>query len=492
MSEMTAPLTHTEVQGESRGAHPVFCAALWAAALLGGALRLWMAWCDQGVFWPDEIFQSLEPAHRLVFGYGLQAWEFLHGARGWLFPGFIAAVLAMERELGLDRPEWYLPSIKTLFVLANLGVTVGVYHLARLSAGTIAAAGAAAAYWLYVPAIYFSPRALSENAAALPLTFGLLLLLRPRPSAAAAWGGGLLLGLAFALRPQILPLFVVLPLLLIWRRRAGEAARGFAGAALMVLLYGALDRLTWGKWFQSLWANYQVSIGQNLAAQISTAPWYDYGRTFFRCGGAWAAALLALALSGSARGPILALSGLIFVALYSSLGHKEYRFLLPFFPLFFALVGGGLQSLLACAGKRRPGWIAAGFVALGLLSAASFRSLTFGQLGHPKAVASDTAFDFFGPLNRLLIVAGRQPDLCGLGVDGFYRHLTGGYTYLHRAVPLYGGVLPPPERHFYNYRITLQAPAGGEKIVAVEGPFRLLRRPFSRCAADADFRTGLF
>ena len=38
---------------------------------------------DDGIYWPDEIHQSLEPAHRLVFGYGLIAWEFSDGARNW-------------------------------------------------------------------------------------------------------------------------------------------------------------------------------------------------------------------------------------------------------------------------------------------------------------------------------------------------------------------------------------------------------------------------
>ena len=34
-----------------------------------------------------RCYQSLEPAHRLVFGYGMLAWEFIEGARNWALPG---------------------------------------------------------------------------------------------------------------------------------------------------------------------------------------------------------------------------------------------------------------------------------------------------------------------------------------------------------------------------------------------------------------------
>ncbi|HEX8822710.1 MAG TPA: hypothetical protein VF794_22475, partial [Archangium sp.] len=61
-------------------------AVLVLALGVGAALRVWTALTDDGIYWPDEVFQSLEPAHRLVFGYGLKAWEFIEGARNWALP----------------------------------------------------------------------------------------------------------------------------------------------------------------------------------------------------------------------------------------------------------------------------------------------------------------------------------------------------------------------------------------------------------------------
>ena len=56
----------------------------------------------------DEIMQYLEPAHRLVFGNGAIFWEYHYGARSWLTPGFVAAVLKLLEIVGLDRPFWYV------------------------------------------------------------------------------------------------------------------------------------------------------------------------------------------------------------------------------------------------------------------------------------------------------------------------------------------------------------------------------------------------
>ncbi|KAF9265631.1 glycosyltransferase family 22 protein [Marasmius fiardii PR-910] len=41
------------------------------------AIRILIAICTRTVFQPDEYFQSLEPAHHLVFGYGHLTWEWL-------------------------------------------------------------------------------------------------------------------------------------------------------------------------------------------------------------------------------------------------------------------------------------------------------------------------------------------------------------------------------------------------------------------------------
>src|SRR5215831_5868028 len=84
-------------------------AVLVALAIL---LRLQPLLVEPSAVWPDEIFQTAEPAHLLVFGSGLVAWEFQLGVRSWILPGIIAGLMELSRALG-DGPDYYLPLIAT-------------------------------------------------------------------------------------------------------------------------------------------------------------------------------------------------------------------------------------------------------------------------------------------------------------------------------------------------------------------------------------------
>ena len=105
----------------------------WALPLLMGGLivglvaRLAFAFHDDGLLWPDEYYQSLEPAHRAVFGYGWQAWEILDGARHWTLPGFVALVMKVSATLGFD----YLKAVEVTFCLAGVATAWASYRLAR-------------------------------------------------------------------------------------------------------------------------------------------------------------------------------------------------------------------------------------------------------------------------------------------------------------------------------------------------------------------------
>ncbi|MFP2911530.1 hypothetical protein ACLESD_42190, partial [Pyxidicoccus sp. 3LFB2] len=106
-------------------------ALLMAVLAAGAALRIHWALNDEGMYWPDEVYQSLEPAHRLVYGYGLVAWEFVEGARNWALPGLVAGVLGLARLLGLNTPTVYLDVIKGFFALLGVASAWGSWRLAR-------------------------------------------------------------------------------------------------------------------------------------------------------------------------------------------------------------------------------------------------------------------------------------------------------------------------------------------------------------------------
>src|SRR3954462_8377900 len=68
--------------------------ALLVIAAVALAVRLAVAFAMPNQLWPDEIYQSLEQAHRVVFGRGIVPWEYRDGTRSWLFPGVLAGIMA--------------------------------------------------------------------------------------------------------------------------------------------------------------------------------------------------------------------------------------------------------------------------------------------------------------------------------------------------------------------------------------------------------------
>src|SRR5678815_3710339 len=92
-----------------------------------------------------------------------------------------------------------------------------------------------------------------------------------------------------------------------------------------------------------------------------------------------------------------------FAGVHSAIPHKELRFILPVLPAAMALAGVGLTVAATRVGRRLP----VGLALLGAVSSgARFHSLTFGQLGaYEGQREAVSAYDDFGPVNRLLLVA---------------------------------------------------------------------------------------
>jgi hypothetical protein len=454
----------------------------------GAAFRLHWALNDDGLYWPDEVYQSLEPAHRLVYGYGLLAWEFIEGARNWALPGLVAGVLGLARLLGGTDPAVYLGLTKAFFAVLGVASAWGSWRLARAhgaSEGT-AAAGTALFALAAVP-VYFAPRALSENASALPVVLGLALLLPREAARRAVWAGASLLGLAVVLRLQNGVFCVGLLAVLLAGRRwraAGEALAVLAGWAF---LHGLLDWLTWGRWFHSALVYLDFNVLRGGAEAWGTAPFSYYGRVLLTGMPAVFCVTAVLALVAVRRAPGLWALTALFFLLHALQPHKELRFLIPALPLFAALAGVGLESLLH---GWSPLWLRAagtlGVVGVAAASGIRAEKLTFGDVGqYEDSRPGVSAWDDSGDVNRLLRDAGRRDDVCGLKVEVVHLAWTGGYSYFHRPVPLYAHNGPPRESGHFSHVITLPDYAPGE-VVDRRGPL-VLSRVRGDCLPDPGY-----
>jgi hypothetical protein len=253
-------------------------------------------------------------------------------------------------------------------------------------------------------------------------------------------------------------------------RDVGLALVGWA------LVYGLWDAAAWhdapgaklGGLFHSAVVYVRFNVIEGKSAGWGTSPWTYYFTHLWRTMPAASATLAVAFVVAARRAWPVAVAVAAFFALHVAVGHKELRFITPALPLACALVGVA-SSLL----PEKPARLALSLVAL--LAAPStwnFRALTMGQVGSYPERAASSAWDDFGPVNRLLLAASRRADVCGLRVDVAHLAWTGGSTYLHVKAPLY---MPGTPHHlgWFNYVIT--RPGSGAEVVAREGPFELVR-----------------
>ncbi len=465
----------------------------WGSLVLGFVLKARLVFQDDGINWPDEIYQSFEPAHRLVFGHGLVAWEFLEGARTWAVPGFVAVWLELCKLVGADSPSTYIPVVKLVFAALSAIAALGTYRLARgFGARELEASVASATWSLCALALYFSARAMSENLAAVLVVWGVALVLGDGADRRARILGASLLGLATLARLQSGVVCAVVVLVVAFApRSAGRRTVPFLEVLLTLvawaLVYGLWDAAAWhalpsakaGGFFHSAVVYYRFNIVENRGAGWGTAPWSYFFVALYRTMPGVSIALAVTALASFKRAWSLLAIIVAFLALHLFVAHKELRFLLPIMPLACAFIGVALSQL-----PERPARLGLALVGGAVLvSAMNYRALTMGDVGSYPERADASAWDDFGGVNRLLLAASREKDLCGLRIDAAHLAWTGGSTYLHTKAPLY---MPgfPPQQGFFNYVI---ARAGsGAQVIAKEGPWELVKLG-TTCTPDVNY-----
>lgn len=398
------------------------------SALLGSAfaLRIGLALGSPNIFFPDEIFQTLEPAHRLVFGYGVISWEWRLGIRSWVFPTFLAGVMRATAWMGTASSGYVAGTAVVLSLISLITIWFG-YAWAKRASGTPAAIIAALACSFFFGFVYFAPKALNEVVAAHVLLPGLYLgvygeKLGERKRLLLA---GFLCALAACLRIQLLPALLFAMIYFCyprWRVRIPAVA---AGAAVPVLFFGAVDWMTWSYPWQSFILYYKENVVSGPGKELTLVqPWYWYALVLLVLLGP----AVLLLLHGARRSPFLAIFCAIVVVSHSVIPHKEIRFIYPILAPAITMAAMGIVDLLyeIRAGMRfleNPRWVVAIgvaflFVSSGLLAAhcADWYKTRWG----------DGAFD------RL----SREPALCGVGIYHAIWWQSGGYTHLHRDVPI--------------------------------------------------------
>ena len=388
---------------------------------------------------PDEIFQYLEPAHRLVFGNGVTYWEYFYGARAWFVPGLVAGVLKLFDLVGLGEPRWYVAGVELVFCAVSLTIPAGMYFAARNHFGETAARAAllAGAFWYELCG--FAHKPMTEFVATGPLLLALAIAIRPgRIELGAGLCAVLLTVLVAAIRLQYAPVAAVLFAIVLLRAKHRPALL-LAGGAL-VLAVGVFDAAAWDA---GLFHSYVTNVRFNFALgklRAGESPAWQYL--------AWLATahgyLSVLCVLGAAFAPrryalLLALVALI-VGIHSLQAHKEYRFVFAAVPLLLIIGADLAVRLHSRVTWRRAAAIAAG-AAFACVSAAGILNALPDQESVYRAWSGEGRITFLGARQDPIFAAYRHlASAPGVGAvwqpDRPY-FSTPGYYHLHRDIPLY-------------------------------------------------------
>lgn len=377
-------------------------------------------------YFSDEIFQYLEPTHRLVFGPGVVTWEHRYGVRS----GLLALLLAGPMWLGgtiWPSGSLYLLLPKLMLLALSLTLLWAAYELGRkLSALHAFMAMLVAATWYEF--VYFATQALTESLAAIAILAGTALLVERRHLAAC----GALLALGVVLRFQYGPAVVALLAVGLWnelrRLEWRPLARVAFGGGVVLLLSAIVDLTTGHLPFGWLVENFYQNITVGRSLYWTSGPFF-YLKAIATIWGPWLLILVPLVAVGARHYPALLVCAVTNIAVHSAIAHKEYRYILLSTMIFAVLAAIGTADAIyrlsrrERADPRRLTLIAiAGWIVASISIATGAEARNWWTEGRP-------VLDAFLSIKK-------QTAICGVALDGIHWSRTGGYTYLHRPIPL--------------------------------------------------------
>lgn len=419
---------------------------IYILAFCGFILRLMVALISDHIYFPDELFQLLEQAHRVVFGYGFIPWEFRFGTRSWIPPGFITIILFICKFLQLDQPSLYIPIVKGVFCLLSVSLIFSSYVIGRSLVSENAGRWAAFFVTCWYELIYFSHKPLTEVIATYIFVAALAVLVSTSSGRRAVLFG-ILSALCVVFRLQFAPLVFFLLVIAYWTWEKNALLKTCLSFAAVLACAGLVDYWTWDMPFISFYNNILFNVIYGVSSGLFGASpfyWYITALTFSSLG-----LFIILLVMGFVKFRILwiiTVCVLIVLLSHSVLSHKEYRFIFAVVPLLLMIMGIQVsETLLPRVSAGRRNLCACAVVVLFcLLSLAGLFRLLPGQhhIYHKPPLFRDPTLGIYKELSG-------EPNITAiLDLSRHHPFSAGGYYYLHRDVPIYYDVYT--RRHWLN------------------------------------------
>nr|XP_033775631.1 GPI mannosyltransferase 3 isoform X1 [Geotrypetes seraphini] len=317
--------------------------------LLSAAFRTLNCFLVQTSFVPDEYWQSLEVAHRMVFNYGYLTWEWNEGLRGYTYPLVFASIYKILDLLNSDKVQLLIWAPRLAQALLSALADVKIYSfLRRLQ-------NAETAKWVYFCQLcswftwYCCTRTLTNTMETVLTIFTLYYYPIQGSKTKSNCKYLTLVALAFVIRPTAVILWI--PLLVCHflheLKKLDLLLQYCVPIGLVTLGISAMiDRVYFGKWTLVQLNFLRFNVLQDVATFYGSHPWHWYLTQGFPV-------IMGTHLPFFIHGCLLApkkywiLLGAVAwtLLIYSLFSHKEFRFIYPVLPLCMVFCGFSLKHL---------------------------------------------------------------------------------------------------------------------------------------------------
>lgn len=298
-------------------------------------VRVFNAFTIRTYFQPDEFYQALEPAHKLVYGYGYITWEWREKLRSAMHPLLYAAAYKLGNFVGEDASVYAAPKLVGAIVAALNDVFVFKFAKTYLNAlvARVALLCSLLSSWNW----FVSTRSFSNNLELLLTTIGLSFW---------PWRGG---GFGVATFFGFLLCFVRPTNALLWGYLGATRLFSAKWAPIFILFAAAMavstvcDYLYYGEWTFSVANFIKFNVVRNLLIFYGEAPWHFY---LFQGIPLMTMGYLPYLLRGAWRNrrSLLVRASLFVITGFSLIKHKEFRFIQPLYPIFLLLVAREIKK----------------------------------------------------------------------------------------------------------------------------------------------------
>lgn len=330
---------------------------IWFVALV---IRILAAVFSKGYIHPDEHYQSIEVAYKEVFGFGKIPWEFIDGARSWVYPYIVIVIFKIMIFFGASNIETILIGVRLFSGLMSMITVIVAYFFGKKLYSKFIGIIASGFVAIWFDFVFWSTRTMTDSIAmnffflAAYLVYCIIQKEDKNTDkiekkfftkkTLQSFFAGVSVGLAFMFKFPVAAIGLPLFIWIIVHKKWKELAFFTGSIILLVIVQGLIDLATWGSFLHSAitFLDYNIFSGGAVThgidpfgtyAALLVDSYLEYFIIFLL--------FIIIALQLDKKTLYLGSIVVFYLLIFTLIKHKEYRFILPVMSLLVLLAAKG-------------------------------------------------------------------------------------------------------------------------------------------------------